>query len=152
MLTEGHNGICPKCGYRKMMTRCGSGGYLQYDACTKCGFLFSEFFEWDESKKLWELKSARDELWKEILKACNRKTREELHEWIDSLKEDEEPLPSVFKYDTCPHCKGCAVLGYEDMECLDCGKKTKTKNHQVKGWKGRNEVERVTVGVDKEAT
>lgn len=40
MLTEGYCGICPKCGYDRMLVRYGTGGYFMYDACPSCSFAY----------------------------------------------------------------------------------------------------------------
>jgi len=40
MLTEGYGGICPNCGYDRMLVRYGSQGYFQRDACPNCWFYY----------------------------------------------------------------------------------------------------------------
>jgi hypothetical protein len=40
MLNEGYVGICPNCGYDRMLVRYGSFGYFERDACPNCGFYY----------------------------------------------------------------------------------------------------------------
>ena len=40
MLTDSYGGICPNCGYDRMLVRYGSFGYFQRDACPNCGFAY----------------------------------------------------------------------------------------------------------------
>lgn len=56
MLTESYGGKCQNCGYEKMHLRYGSFGYLQFEACPKCGLAIGqnahEIFIGD---KLWKM-------------------------------------------------------------------------------------------------
>jgi hypothetical protein len=40
LLNDGYGGICPNCGYDRMLVRYGSFGYFQRDACPNCGFYY----------------------------------------------------------------------------------------------------------------
>lgn len=56
MLTDSYGGICPNCGYDRLLVRYGSQGYFQFDACPNCGFGYGhnsvdpEAHDWD----IWE--------------------------------------------------------------------------------------------------
>lgn len=54
--TESYGGICPNCGYKRMMLRYGSEGTFCYDACPKCGFAYgNNKCDYEEiGEKLWE--------------------------------------------------------------------------------------------------
>jgi len=100
MLTEGYGGICPNCGYDRMMYRYGSDGYYQFDACPNCGFAYAQNGEYDEYG--WKV-------WKAIIQVeskCNPeiKTVHDIKKWMDLLPNPSPPYNSnvktVFAYES----------------------------------------------------
>jgi hypothetical protein len=91
MIIEGYNGICPKCGFDRMLVRYGSAGWFQYDACTKCGFAYGVNSEGEYTQdEVWEsLIHAHENLFKEKNLPVSR---EGIHQWILSLPDPGERM------------------------------------------------------------
>lgn len=94
MLTETYGGICPNCGYDRMMMRYGSWGNLQLDACPKCGFAYANN-GYDP-----ELKG--EQVWRAIWEAEKNidyeKTLYGTYKWLQSMPEPHEMMMSTFDW------------------------------------------------------
>lgn len=97
MITEDYNGICPKCGFDRMLVRYGSMGWFQFDACTKCGFAYgTNHHEESTENEVWEMII---HAYKEtLIKENYPLTREGLHQWVLSMQDPGERMGSVFVY------------------------------------------------------
>jgi len=98
MITEDYNGICPKCGFDRMLVRYGSWGWFQYDACTKCGYACGQNSEGDyTNSEVWEsvIQHFEDSLKEKNLPI----TRQGIHKLIMSWDNPGERMQSVFKYE-----------------------------------------------------
>ena len=93
--TDAFGGICPSCGYNRMMMRYGSEGIWAVDACPKCGFAYgSNDVTEEKGSQVWEvfLKAEGDILVKLGLPL----TREGILAWVESLPEpDRSDLPKT---------------------------------------------------------
>ena len=100
--TETYGGICPNCGYTKMMMRYGSHGWFLYDACQKCGFAYGT--NWRDPPK------TGNELWKSLVEYDGaiaelkgfKKSRKGIFDMIESLPEILNERTSIFKWDDVP--------------------------------------------------
>jgi len=56
VLTDSYGGICPNCGYDRMLVRYGSSGYFQRDACPNCQFAYghNDYDPEVRGQELWE--------------------------------------------------------------------------------------------------
>jgi Zn-finger nucleic acid-binding protein len=98
MITESYGGICPVCGYKRMMLRYGSSGYLEYDACPRCGFAFASNGQ-DEPL-------VGKQFWKAFFVAEGRAmkhmgfplTMKGVHAWMESLPEPKDEPISIFDW------------------------------------------------------
>jgi hypothetical protein len=71
MLTDSYGGICPNCGYDRMLVRYGSFGYFQFDACPNCAFAYGHNFHDPEEARDMEILEDEIELLKSELKERN---------------------------------------------------------------------------------
>jgi ssDNA-binding Zn-finger/Zn-ribbon topoisomerase 1 len=100
MLTESYGGICPVCGYKRMMLRYGSSGWLHYDACPKCGFAFASNGYAQDPPLVGK------DFWNAFFKAEGKAmkamgfplTLKGVHAWMETLPEPKGEPVSVFDW------------------------------------------------------
>jgi len=102
MLNDSYGGICPNCGYDRMLVRYGSTGYYHFDACPNCGFNYGQWYDQDK-KGRWILKEHKNnwEFWEDQFEFLDLKEKTLLSVllYIETLSDNKGEIESVFDYE-----------------------------------------------------
>lgn len=97
MLTDSYGGICPNCGYDRMMVRYGSTYYFQFDACPNCCFAYGTNHFDPEARDMEVFDCILREMKQPLEEAGLPVTVDGIMRYLESLPDIDE-IESVFDY------------------------------------------------------